>query len=124
VRRRTGPSDAERKVVKERAGNRCERCGTFLNIYAAHDHHRKPRQMGGGTDPLQYINSPSNRLYLCPWCHTDVESDRDLSYLSGWLVHRGDDPAKVPVKLWDGWFVLNRHGGKVSVGYPEGEQGQ
>lgn len=91
----TGPTPAQRLVVVSRAGSACERCSepwTGLQV-----HHRLPRGMGGSS--LPEINSPANLLLLCPDCHGWVESNRTDAYTAGWLVHRGLDPAAVPVTV-------------------------
>lgn len=108
--RNTGPSVAVRKGVTERAHGACERCGqTIRGDYSIH--HRKPRGMGGTTDPA--ANSPSNLVLLCGsattpgGCHTAVEKFRESAISTGWIVPRVADPAKTPIKRHNGWFILN-----------------
>lgn len=81
-------------VVEARAGGLCERC--CKRPSAVQRHHRKPRQMGGTRDPL--IHDPSNVVWICCPCHDWIESHRTDAYESGWLVHRGDDPASVSLR--------------------------
>lgn len=66
---------------------------------------------------------PDNCLLLHPRCHERVESNRASAYLAGWLVAQVDDPAVIPARLWDGWFLLNPNGTmlRVSAGRVEGE---
>lgn len=73
-----------------------------------HFHHRNPRRMGGTS--REEVGGPDNALYLHPNCHERVERNRAGSYLLGHLVAAKDDPADTPVRLWDGWFLLNRDG--------------
>ena len=99
-------------LVHHRSRQRCERCGT-ASATRWSLHHRKPRGMGGTKDPM--INSPANLLLLCgsgtEGCHGWVETHRAEAYDSGLLVHRGDDPASVPVKLMRGLVLLGDGGG-------------
>ena len=102
--RRTGPDDLTRELVRLRFHGRCCRCG--------HDgatiQHRIPRALGGTSRPE--INFPSNLLWVCgsgtTGCHGHMESQRTEAYAKGWLVRHGQDPATVPVELWDGRRVL------------------
>ena len=67
--------------------------------------------MGGTTDPA--ANSPSNLVLLCGsattpgGCHTAVEKFRDSAVSTGWIVPRPVNPATVPIKRHNGWFILN-----------------
>ncbi|TIC78806.1 HNH endonuclease [Nocardioides sp. GY 10127] len=103
-RRDTGPTTETRILVRERSAGRCEGCGRALHAAgtwtADHSfHHRRPRGMGGTTDPA--ANTPANLLLLCgtgtTGCHGWVESNRGKATALGWLVPRGTDPADVPV---------------------------
>lgn len=104
-RRYTGASQETRNGVVMRSGYRCEICGdTLMGIDGMSIHHRKPRGMGGTIDIK--INSPSNLMAICgsgtTGCHGWLESNREVAYQKGWLVHRNDDPAKVKVELHKG----------------------
>lgn len=105
-----------RAAVRERSQGRCEACGR----QPAHGvHHRQPRSAGGTW-------SPANLLDLCGdgvrGCHGRVEAHLDLvtgepadTYALGLHVHRGADPADVPVRLAHpvygaGWWWLNDDG--------------
>lgn len=85
----TGPDLATRQAVINRARGRCERCGHP----GVHIHHRKPRGMGGTSDPA--INTAPNLVFLCLTCHEYVERNRTHAYDAGWLAHRWEDPADV-----------------------------
>jgi hypothetical protein len=104
--------EATVRLVKARAQNRCERCGT-ADALRWSLHHRKPRGMGGSKDPA--MNSPANILLLCgsgtTGCHGWVESHREEAYETGLLVYRNDDPAETPVTLRHGEVWLDDVGG-------------
>jgi hypothetical protein len=86
---------AAQELVALRSRGACERCKLSV---AVQFHHRLPRGAGGSAkNPL--INVPSNLLHVCLTCHALFESEREEAYLSGWLVHRGHNPADVPVTL-------------------------
>lgn len=114
--RKTGPSKTVVGLVTERAGGWCEHCGH----HGAQIHHRIPRGMGGSR--TERINQPSNLVLLCGDCHAEVESNRELGYAYGWLVHRQADPSSVAVKRFDGeWVFLDDEGNYVPVApEPEG----
>jgi hypothetical protein len=85
---------AARAVVAARSGGWCEICHAAL---ATQVHHRTARQAGGSSrNPV--IHDPSNLLHLCGWCHQLAETHPDR-WAFGWKVHRGTDPAGVPVLL-------------------------
>jgi len=69
--------------------------------------------MGGSKDPR--INSPANLLFLCgsgtEGCHGWVESNRDSAYADGLLLHYGDNPSEIPVKLRHGTVFIDDEGG-------------
>lgn len=71
-------------------------------------HHRNPRRMGGTS--RKEVGGADNALYLHPACHERVERNRSDAYESGWIVRANDTPAEIPVRLWDGWFILNVDG--------------
>ena len=108
ARRSTGPSSGVREEVWERAGGYCERCGKAIGSQPMSVHHRKPRRMGGTTDPS--VNTPSNLAMLCgsgtTGCHGEIESQRSQAYADGWLLHAGQDPVDVPVRLRGGPMIF------------------
>lgn len=107
-RRKTGPTDAIRVEVWERAGGYCERCGRAIEGQQVSVHHRRPRRMGGTTDPV--VNTVANLAVLCgsgtTGCHGEIESHRNEAYADGWLLHSGQNPAEVPVRLRGGPLVM------------------
>jgi 5-methylcytosine-specific restriction enzyme A len=124
-RRNTGPTTDTRKLVLARADNCCERCGRRITgEYSIH--HRKPRGMGGTKDDR--LNLPSNLVLLCgsattpDGCHTSVERFRQAAIVTGWIVARTADPARVPVKFASGrWYLLNTDGTITETVRPEPE---
>lgn len=110
-RRDTGPSQSVREIVRERAGWRCEHCGRAdvrLDL-----HHRRPRAMGGTSDPA--ANQPSNLVLLCRRSHEHFESERAYALRTGWLVAQGADPAAAPIWLGHRWVLLDDEGRYVDV---------
>lgn len=113
-RRDTGPSAAVRRMVLERSAGWCERCGTALHNgdqwIAPHSiHHRRPRGMGGTTDPA--TNSVVNLLLLCgtgtTGCHGWVESHRAEAIAHGYLVAQSDAPGYIPVLIASPAFIAH-----------------
>ena len=107
----TGPNLATRQAVINRAQRMCERCGQP----GVHIHHRKPRGMGGTSDPA--INAAPNLVFLCLSCHEYVERNRTHAYDAGWLVHRWDDPSQVPALTLEGFEIHFNADGTVSHGF-------
>lgn len=125
--RETGPGVATRRLVATRAGGCCERCGKPITGSAYSMHHRKPRGMGGTSDPA--INSPANLVLLCgsattpDGCHTTVEKFRKVALFMGFIVRQSADPEAVPIKLIHGWFLLRPDGSRVPTERPQLEDG-
>lgn len=106
-----------RAALAERSQGRCEACG---RARAEHAHHREPRGAGGTS--TSDAHGLANLVHLCPPCHGRVEAHVDpitgelaSTYELGLHVHRGDDPASVPVRLnhpvyGAGWWWLNDDG--------------
>lgn len=101
-RRDTGPCEDIRETVRTRAKRKCEACG--LSEGRMDIHHRRPRGMGGTSDPA--ANFPSNLVLLDRGCHSWFESHRAVALEMGWLVLQGHDPALVPLTLWSDRLVL------------------
>ena len=100
-----------RSIIDERARGCCELCG--MPVESPQYHHRRPRGIGG-TKRVE-TGQAQNALLLHQKCHTRVESNRLEAYESGWLVAQSADPGDVPVRLWDGWFVLDSLGARNPV---------
>lgn len=98
----SGPSSTTRATVWARAGGRCELCTASLAGPRGFSvHHRLPRRMGGSTRPE--LNTPANLVILCgsgtTGCHGWVEGHRERAHADGLLLHAGEDPTRVPVRL-------------------------
>ncbi len=116
--RDTGPTDATRALVLDRAGLGCEVCGAQLYALdvgwlAPHSfHHRRPRAMGGTT--RSETNSPANLLLLCgtgtTGCHGWVETNRYQALAVGYLVGQNHEPVDVVVELCAGRVTLTHDG--------------
>jgi hypothetical protein len=105
----TGPSAKVLVAVKARSGGRCE-FPYLCPLPSVHTHHRRPRRMGGSSDPA--TNLPSNLLRLCLAHHEWAEANRAEALRLGLLVHANADPAHVPVlHAVHGWVLLTPAGG-------------
>lgn len=95
-----------RATVLIRSGGCCERCGRSLANIPADVHHRRPRGMGGTSDPE--IDAPENQVVLDRECHGWVESNREQAIEHGWLVPRRDPrhPREVPVFIAGDWYLI------------------
>lgn len=103
-------TEKTRDLIRQRADNRCEVCGTRMLTYGQ-IHHRRPRGMGGTR--RKDASSPSNGLYVHPDCHARIESNRKRAAYLGWLVGWGRDVESAEVRLWDGWFLLLPDGSRL-----------
>ena len=95
-----------KKVILDRAGGRCDRCG--LKVASGHFHHRNPRRMGG-SDSIA-LGLPSNGVLLHPACHDYIESHRKVAAQLGFILGVLEDPVEWPIYLWSGWHYLNEDG--------------
>lgn len=103
---------ALRERVRLRAKGVCDLCGLPARS-STHVHHRAPRGMGGS----KQRDRLSNLLWLHSACHLAViEPNRARAYEAGWLVKAGEEPAAVPVLLFDGWALLDDEGGVTQTG--------
>jgi 5-methylcytosine-specific restriction endonuclease McrA len=86
-----------RKLVLARDCEKCLRClGEATDV-----HHRKPKGMGGTSDP-EVAFGLANLVSLCRECHNGIHGAPAQSYLSGYLVHSWDDPASTPLLVKPG----------------------
>lgn len=92
-RRSTGPSLSVRQLVEARSGGRCEFAACPSG--GVHDHHRRPRRMGGSK--AADTNTAANLLKLCLPHHEWVESNRAAATEMGLLLPSTADPSAVPV---------------------------
>lgn len=97
-----------RRVIAERCGGRCERCGHVG--YTVH-HRRKVSQ--GGTW------NPSNLLALCgsgtTGCHGWTEGNPKAANLLGFWLRHGQTSQESAVWLWGRWVLLDDSGGVTEV---------
>lgn len=105
----TGPDDDTRMTVHMRADGYCERCGIdFDGVGMMSIHHRRPRRMGGTSDPV--ANSVSNLMAICgsgtTGCHGWIESHRTEAYTNGWLLYSGQNPGEIPAYIHGKGFRL------------------
>lgn len=85
-----------RRATRSRSAGLCELNLRGCQRTAINVSHRLPRSGGGGWSPAALLDACGSGT---TGCHGIVERDRDRSYELGLLVHRGENPAKVPVKL-------------------------
>lgn len=114
-----------RAAILDRSSGWCELCGTEP---VAQVHHRRPRGLGGTSDPT--VNRAANGLAVCAPCHDVIEGrsvvhprlgrvrgSRAESERKGWLISRlsPDAPDEVPVWTADGWVQLSDSGAKRRI---------
>lgn len=109
--RHTGPTKSALLIVFKRAGDHCEFVG--CRSLPQHTHHRRPRRLGGTTDPI--VNLPANLLRLCVQHHEWIESNRSEATKLGLLLAGSADPSVVPVVLDGGVFLLDNFGAKTQA---------
>ena len=118
AKRFTGASPIVRASVINRGGGTCEICNKSLysEMYVSL-HHRKPRKMGGSKDVA--LNESSNLMMICgsgtSGCHGYVESNRELSYENGWLVHSYENPATKPVLIRNVFMLLDNEATYIPI---------
>lgn len=99
-------TDNVKRLVRERTGMVCDRCG--VRAPRPHYHHRRPRGMGGSSSAASGL--PSNALLLHPSCHEWIERNRSYAKSMGWIVSSWDIPNEVPVFLHGEWALLTDDG--------------
>lgn len=93
-------------LVNDRDGGRCLKC--FGDAEAVH--HRIPRGMGGTSDD-EVNYDPANLISLCAKDHAWVHENPGEAYQAGFLVHRWEDPASIPVQgSSNATFMLTKTG--------------
>jgi hypothetical protein len=91
------------KYIKRDEGICCH-CGTDDDTLTPN--HRKNRGMGGS----KLLDKPSNIVLLCSRANGELESNATFAQMGkdfGWKLTHGQDPAKTPVWLADGWYLLD-----------------
>lgn len=114
-----------KRLVDERDGDNCRRCGqpTWGDDFSRH--HRIPRGAGGSA----LVDRASNILKLCgsgsTGCHGWVERRRNSAELLGYLLPKLNpdiDPATEPIFIHEhGWVLLDDTGGITPCAAPSGE---
>lgn len=101
-----------RKVVSERAGDYCERCGVHSSSRGLTLHHRVKRSQGGKWEP-------QNCVKLCghgtAGCHGWVEHNPNDAEAQGFHVRPWNTPADIPVLRRGLWVQLNDGGDYTPV---------
>lgn len=92
---------ASKKLVNERDGGLCVRCGSE----ATDIHHRTPRGMGGSSDEETNYGL-AGLVSLCRSCHDWVHANPAESYDNGLLLHSWETPARQPVSLVNDTLLL------------------
>ena len=87
-----------REAVAARSGGHCDWCGEAL-CGVSEKHHRQPRGRGGE-------HTLANLTDLHPSCHQYVTEHPAEARGRGFMVSTWEDPADIPVLLWDGRVCL------------------
>ena len=95
--------DERRRIIFNRDGGRCQRCGINMELDECHIHHIKPRARGGD-------HSLTNLVTLCRSCHPLMPGHEHMKevvsyYITGRIIHsyrcsivkNGEQPTK---KIW------------------------
>jgi 5-methylcytosine-specific restriction protein A len=109
--RNTGPTASVLKILARRSEGLCEfwQC---LNE-GIQNHHRRPRRMGGSSDPA--TNQASNLIKLCLHHHSFAESHRTKALELGLLLHASADPLRAPALLRYGTVLLDNDGSWTDI---------
>jgi hypothetical protein len=80
--------------------------------------HRANRGMGGSKER----NRPSNIIVFCSYSNGQMESSSGFAAVArmrGWKLYSHQEPSETPVRLWDGWHLLDDNFGKVPTNQPD-----
>jgi hypothetical protein len=94
----------------------CPHCGTTGPELVPQ--HRLNRGMGGSKER----HRPSNIIAFCAIGNGQMEASSTFASLCrgyGWKLYAHQDPTKTPVRLWDGWYLLDDNFGKARTSEPE-----
>jgi hypothetical protein len=98
---------AAETAARVRDGDTCQRCGRNLYGQRASQHHRKLRSACSKTE----WDLVENIVTLCgtgtTGCHGHVHHNRNEAYDTGWIVHRWDDPAMIPMTMLTGTQLIH-----------------
>lgn len=127
--RNTGPSRKVRELVLARDGHACVCCGRSVIGQPYSLQHRKPRGMGGTSNPA--VNSPANLVTLCGLattpgsCHLAAEQRAPEMHARGYWLRSGESAELSPVMVFSphgpGVMVWLAPGGTYSTEAPVGE---
>jgi hypothetical protein len=96
---------ATKDALFVRSKGRCDYCGLGIarNMFDAH--HRLQKSLRGH-------NGLSNLVAVHRLCHERIH--HHANYLTGWLLNSWEEPSDVPVKFFDGLYLLDDDGGMVA----------
>lgn len=98
--------ESAKKLAAARDNDKCMRCaGPAVDV-----HHRKPRGMGGTSDPARNTGL-ANLVCLCRPCHDYVHANPAWAYEAGWLVHGWNDPYDIGICQDGRMLFLDDDGG-------------
>lgn len=104
------PSKETCRMVDDRDGRRCVRCGRSLYAVGGSRHHRKLRSQCTRVEKHQV----QNLILLCgsgtTGCHGFVHMHPTIAYENGWCVKSFQDQLEVPVRTWHGLVYLTTDG--------------
>lgn len=104
------PSKETCRMVDDRDGRRCVRCGRSLYAVNGSRHHRKLRSQCTRVEKHQV----QNLILLCgsgtTGCHGFVHMHPTIAYENGWCVKSFQDQLEVPVRTWHGLVYLTTDG--------------
>lgn len=113
-RKLTAAERETRSIVAVRSGGWCEtRIPGVCLGRATNMQHRKNRSQGGKW-------CPTGILHCCgsgtTGCHGYMHASPAVATEAGWTVRSTRDPATVPVRLHQGWVLLDTDGGWTNLG--------
>ncbi|WNM65444.1 HNH endonuclease [Microbacterium phage Phonegingi] len=106
-----GPTPATCRIIDERDGYSCVRCGISLAAVSGSRHHRQRRRSGD--------HSPANLILLCgsgtTGCHGWAHAHPAEARAVGLIVPTWTQPEFVPVLTWRGWLRLVPDGSTLDL---------
>lgn len=93
-----------RRIVSERSGGRCERCGTPRQTTK---HHRKKRSHGGPWCPTNVVDVCGSGT---TGCHGWIEDHPDEAEIQGWHVRPWQREEDIPVSINGSFAYLLNNG--------------
>lgn len=103
----TGIPEKSRRIVRERAHDRCERCSGHGSQW----HHRRSRHIRN-----DHTHHPCNGVWLCDTCHRWVHANPRRAQERGFIVSRYvEEPGTVPFKALSGWYLPDCEGRLITT---------